>query len=826
VLGVIGVLYVASASFAALPPQWNPAIQVDGTATTGTLVGNRGYADVRAVSCATPGNCAAGGFYTNQWGGEVAFLVDETNGTWDTAFEVPGTLTPHTTQLADVSSISCSSPGNCVAAGSYFAWEGPAPFVVEEVDGTWGTAHPLPGMTTLNNGGNGGSVASISCPSDGNCTVGGTYSEHVPHANNAQAFVADETNGTWGNAIKVPGMAGLGAVDSRMSSLSCSSAGNCAAVGYFDGKAFVVDEKNGSWHNAIQVPGTAALQGTGGSWLYSVSCPTDGNCSAGGSYGQLTEDGGDTQPFVVDETNGTWGTAIEVPAAQNLNHGLAQVETISCGAAGSCAAGGYYTDGGGTTQAFVVDETNGSWGSAIELPGTAGLNYTKYRDRVESISCAAAGSCVAAGYYDGTEDTFHGSSHAYVASETNGIWANAIQLPGLAALDTGHGSVALAVSCVSAHDCAAGGTYQDSLGNHQAFVSSSTQVDATTLVPDDVGGVLGGTTNLTATLTSGGNGVVGATVSFTLNGASLGSATTDVNGVATLQNVDLSGIAVGTYPDAVGASFDGDDNPASASSGSSALTVYPAGLVGQVGVSVNGSTSGATIDSFDSSRGAYGPTNHGSDALVMSNGSPGFAGVKVYGGATSTRGGVTVASTARITGNIRAATTASIQGTVGGKVTEHAPSPAFSRPTVAACKPFSSKKGISGGTFMYSTRTGDLTVTRGTVKLANGTYCFHTITMSIGTLLTVSGPVTLNLTGKIAGPSGHIVNTTKDPTKLRINTSYNGTGGVLLQGSSQGYMTILAPATSVTISGGSYFGTLFAGTVSLKGSATFHADTP
>jgi len=262
-----------------------------------------------------------------------------------------------------------------------------------------------------------------------------------------------------------------------------------------------------------------------------------------------------------------------------------------------------------------------------------------------------------------------------------------------------------------------------------------------------------------------------------------------------------------------------------ASSGSSSLTVYPAGLVGSNGVSVN--TIGAKIDSFDSSLGAYSATtNHDDNALVMSNGTPGLAGVKVFGGATSTRGAVKVASTARVTGNIKAGTTASIQGTVGGSITENSPSTAFSQPTVAACSPFSPKKGISGGTFSYSTRTGNLTVKTGTVKLANGTYCFNTIAMSTGTKLTVSGPVTLNLTGKIAGTSGLIVNLTRDPTKLRINTSYSGTGGVVLQGSNAAYMTILAPATSVTIRSGAFFGTLFAGTVKLIGSATFHADTP
>jgi hypothetical protein len=54
---------------------------------------------------------------------------------------------------------------------------------------------------------------------------------------------------------------------------------------------------------------------------------------------------------------GTWGTAREVPGTAALNHGDAQVNSVSCASAGNCAAGGWYTDSSGHTQAFVVNET-------------------------------------------------------------------------------------------------------------------------------------------------------------------------------------------------------------------------------------------------------------------------------------------------------------------------------------------------------------------------------------------------------------------------------------------------------------------------------------
>jgi hypothetical protein len=85
-------------------------------------------------------------------------------------------------------------------------------------------------------------------------------------------------------------------------------------------------------------------------------------------------------------------------------------------------------------------------------------------------------------------------------------------------------------------------------------------------------GTFGGTVNLTATLTAGSSGVSGKTVTFSLNGTSVGSAATNSSGVATLSNASLAGISAGTYASGIGASFAGDSGFA-ASNGSATLTV-------------------------------------------------------------------------------------------------------------------------------------------------------------------------------------------------------------------------------------------------------------
>ena len=54
---------------------------------------------------------------------------------------------------------------------------------------------------------------------------------------------------------------------------------------------------------------------------------------------------------------GGWDKAIEVPGTAALNTGgFAAILSVSCAAAGSCAAGGFYIDGSGHQQAFVVSK--------------------------------------------------------------------------------------------------------------------------------------------------------------------------------------------------------------------------------------------------------------------------------------------------------------------------------------------------------------------------------------------------------------------------------------------------------------------------------------
>jgi Big-like domain-containing protein len=508
------------------------------------------------MSCASPGNCSAGGSYSNTTGFTYVFVVSEVNGTWGTAEEIPGTAALDQEGDAAVTSMSCTSPGNCSAGGRYLDSQWHA-FVVDQVNGTWDTAEEVPGTTS-------GQLLSLSCSSGGNCTAGGFTTGSGEDA----TFAVSEVNGTWGTAETVPGTSGGGEV----LSVSCPSADFCIAGGDMfvlnsGDEAFTAEETGGTWGAAQEVPGTGALNEGGNAGMTSVSCASAGNCSAGGYYRDST---GNDQVFVDSEGSDTWGTAEEIPGSGALNQGgAATVTSMSCPSAGNCAAGGYYTGRPGTTnggdinageQAFVVSEANGTWGTTEEVPGTASLNLGQ-EAQVTSVSCGSVSSCSAGGYY---EDSSY-NAHAFLVDESNGTWGTEIDVPGTTSGQTG------AVSCPSAGNCAAGGTYSSDTVSGEAFVISQTptQDSATALNLSPVAVAYGNEQAEQVSVTVSSAGTPTGTVTVAAGTTTLCTITlVSAAGSCTLQATQLP---AGTYQ--VTGSYSGDADTSPSVSPAQALTV-------------------------------------------------------------------------------------------------------------------------------------------------------------------------------------------------------------------------------------------------------------
>ena len=271
---------------------WGPVQPVPGLARLG---GTR-PSQVNAVSCAGPGACAIGGYYTDGKGRRQAFAAAKAGGGWPGAVEVPGTSALNANGRAEVDAVDCPARGNCAAVGDYRAKSGAAEFFfVRAAWADWHGAIGVPGLARLGHGGDltGNSGAELSCTAAA-CAVGVTL-DTTP-AGGTAGFLTGEAKGRWSAPHRVPG------TDSTITAVACPRAGDCAAGGTAgspragDG-GIVLNQVNGAWGKPVTVdPASFGLSGQ----VAALSCAAVRNCGAVG-YLPFGSEGG---PWAAVATEG------------------------------------------------------------------------------------------------------------------------------------------------------------------------------------------------------------------------------------------------------------------------------------------------------------------------------------------------------------------------------------------------------------------------------------------------------------------------------------------------------------------------------------------
>ena len=312
-------------------------------------------------------------------------------------------------------------------------------------------------------------------PRGGTRVAVGTFTDGT---GNTQAMEATEMTGSWGQALEVTLPANVNPTTpaAGLSGVSCTSGGDCVAVGQYrdttgQGQVMEATESGGSWAQALEVAlpvnngfsPKAALEG--------VSCSSTGNCSAVGSY---TDISGHEQAMSAAESAGTWGQATEIVAPANywtggINPGNTPLG-VSCTAPGECAAVGRYSDTAGVLQGMVMTEAAGTWSQAAEFTSVpsndpeGGLN---------GVACTSPGECVAGGTYTDNSQTMQ----AMVGAEQGGTWGQGTEItaPPNATPDPGAGLNGM--SCTSTGNCVAVGRYFDGADRRQAM--EATEVGGT-----------------------------------------------------------------------------------------------------------------------------------------------------------------------------------------------------------------------------------------------------------------------------------------------------------------------------------------------------------
>ena len=420
------------------------------------------------MSCASAGNCTAVGEYNDSSGNGQALFLSETGGTWAAGTQAALPANAGSNPWVDLRSVSCASVGECSAVGYYIDSSGDQQgLLVNETGGVWARgieailpANAQPGDVFLD---------SVSCASPGNCSAVGQYDDT---SGSRQVLLLSEVGRVWGAGTEAALPAGANDNTAFGSSVSCASAGNCAAVGEFidssgNGHGLLMTEVAGTWSagTAAALPANAAANG--GAVLDSVSCASAGDCSAVGTY---ADSSGKAQGLLLNEVAGTWSAGMEatLPAGGDVFAEGFDLGSVSCGSAGNCSAIGSYEIIGVSPppppQVFLT-EVAGTWQPGIELPTPDGAVATG-RSGLAQVSCASSGDCVATGGYTDSSQAEQGM----LLSETGNEW-----LPGVEAVPPPNAapdpSVDLRwVSCPAVDACSVVGTYDDDSGNTQGLL--------------------------------------------------------------------------------------------------------------------------------------------------------------------------------------------------------------------------------------------------------------------------------------------------------------------------------------------------------------------
>jgi hypothetical protein len=331
-----------------------------------------------AVSCPSASDCVLVGFYVKPKPGGLP-LAENWNGHAWSAQTVPS---PSGGQWTELDALSCASATRCVAVGEYQQGTSLAgSMVAEQRNGsTWTaqTSFPLPA------GGQGQFLQGVWCLTASSCTAVGTY---YPGSGGSRHPVAEHWNGhAWAyQAVPDPGKS----QNSYLNGITCTSAGNCLAVGYYNtngvGKPVTAQWNGHAWTLlTTPLPATA----TNGGWLSSVSCSSAADCTAVGSYWSKTTEDSYT---LAEHWNGSSWAIQRTPNPSAASQIEDQLNDVSCVSASSCTAVGFASATSSTHERPLAEYWDGSaW--AVQQTAAPGAD-----EGLGGISCRSATTCTAVG---------------------------------------------------------------------------------------------------------------------------------------------------------------------------------------------------------------------------------------------------------------------------------------------------------------------------------------------------------------------------------------------------------------------------------------------
>jgi hypothetical protein len=256
--------------------------------------------------------------------------------------------------------------------------------------------------------------------------------------------------------------------DAALDSVACPAAGACVAVGSYQSVAgepvgLLEAQTAGVWDKSTPASLPAGANASPDVNLPSVSCAAAGSCAAVGNY---VDTGYEQQGLLINYRRGVWRQGVRViPPPGAAANPQVTVNAVSCSGTGDCTAVGNYMSAAGNPVAFAITEQNWVWGPVQNLSMPTGAAAAG-DSSLAAVACTAIGDCTAVGWYtDGA-----GAVQGLLSTQSDGHWAPGVE----AALPTAPAAqpnVTLnSVSCTAPGTCAVVGGYYDANSNQQGLL--------------------------------------------------------------------------------------------------------------------------------------------------------------------------------------------------------------------------------------------------------------------------------------------------------------------------------------------------------------------
>ena len=382
--------------------------------------------------------------------------------TWS-AVEVQSPHTTYSHPSAGLFAVTCTGTANCVAGGEYINSAGhEQAMVVSGSRGTWSGARTiaLPHTSYAKSGQ--GLVNGLTCTSAGNCVAVGYIGTQMGAAGDGRGFIDAEVRGTWRKAL-IPAQPARASAKpyGEYNSVACSGPGACATVGFYLDTLHGVTpaaqtEVGGRWQTATGI--TLPANATTGGASFAILSSVQ--CPQSGfciAVGSYKTTANQIEAMRVTQTGGRWGRAVEVGAPANAAASpAAALASISCATPATCIAVGSYATKGGDTASMVITLAGGQWSATRGIYTVPSNAAANSQPALFGISCQPK-FCQAVGGYISTS----GSRLWMVISEAGGHWSNPQQIapPFNAATGAAQQGYPYAVSCSASAWCSAVGTY-------------------------------------------------------------------------------------------------------------------------------------------------------------------------------------------------------------------------------------------------------------------------------------------------------------------------------------------------------------------------------